>query len=622
LRTWAGLGIDVEGHESGNVKLACPSCGPTSKHPNKKDLSVDLDRGLYRCHNDGTGCGFQGSLHREQKVGPDPSHAAREWKRPVEEKYLASLKPMPDEVLAWFAGRGISRGTLEKLGVGWGPGWRDHETKELVDVILFPYRRCGELVNVKKRSCDKRFALVSGAEKVPFNLDARAKTTIWVEGEMDALALVEAGFPNVVSVPNGANVGDTAMEYLVAAQAELSEVEHHVLMLDDDEPGRALRDELARRFGRDRCSYVEYFDGRKDANEVLEKDGPDMLAYVVEHAVPYPIEEIQRPEQALVDLVTWKRDGMPLGLSTGLANLDACWRLVPGELTVVTGIPGHGKSQACDQLLINLAKLHEIKATVFSPEYHPSSKYMIGLVEKVTGKVFDDRMAARWRAKGHRCQVMDEGEMRQAVEWLREYFSFIVRQDDGLTLERILELARAEVYRRGIKVLVIDPWNEIEHHMQHGMTETLYISKCLSQVKHFAQRNDVHVLLVAHPTKMQSTVEKYTEEDDDGNEVQKQRLVYPVPSAYSISGGANWRNKADNVLILWRDVNAAAHGQNPHRVDCYVDKVRWKYDGDTGVAPLLWDPPTGRFRDADEEARPGPAEVVVKESDDDGSLPF
>ena len=70
----------------------------------------------------------------------------------------------------------------------------------------FPYYRNGELVNVKYRSLDKEFSQVPKAEKVLFGVDdcRGASEIIIVEGEMDKLALEEAGFRHVVSVPDGA----------------------------------------------------------------------------------------------------------------------------------------------------------------------------------------------------------------------------------------------------------------------------------------------------------------------------------------------------------------------------------------------------------------------------------
>lgn len=620
IRALEALGIDLRGHESGNVKTGCPRCGPRSSNPNKTDLSVTIDTGTYNCWNDGSGCGFKGKVGMTTRSGPSREYVAREFARPPQDRYEASLEPMPKEAVLYMQDRGISEATLKACGVGWGNAWRDSKTGEIVQAYRFPYIHVGELINVKSRSIKKDFRLWPKAELIPWRIDHRQKTTIWVEGELDALTLVEAGYDNVISVPNGGTVSSAPnLDYLDACAAEISEIEHHILGLDDDEAGRGTFQEFVRRFGKERCSYVVYPAGCKDANDVLKQHGVAGVRALVEGAVPFPIDEIVRPADTLVDLEIWKRDGMPLGLSTGLANLDACWTLMPGELTLVSGIPGHGKSNLVDQILLNVADMHQWRSLIYSPEYHPIGRHMIKLIERRVGKVYDERLAKRWRQQRLHCEVMTTEEMREAVGWINGYVSFIERHET-MALDRIIELAKIEVARRGIKVLCIDPWNEVGDDIPKGLTETLWISKALSRIKAFAQEYGVHVFLVAHPTKMQATIEKYTAEDGRGNEVQKQRLIYPVPSAYSISGGAHWRNKADNVLVVWRDTHAKAHGRNPYLTEVHVDKVRWSEVGADGMAPLVFDLPTNRLRDAREDEVEGDgAPLAAPPHDDRGS---
>lgn len=633
VRALEALGIDLRGHESGNVKTQCPKCGPTASNPNKTDLSVTIDTGLYRCWNNGggeQGCGFQGKVGLRTSGGKSSrEYTSREFTRPDENRYHSSLELMPKEALLYMEDRGIPESVLKKTGVGWGNAWRDSKSGEMVQAFRFPYYNTGALINVKSRSIKKDFRLYPKAELIPWRLDHRQKTTIWAEGELDVLSLIVAGFDNAVSVPNGGTVSSAPnLDYLDAAATEIDEIEHHILCVDDDEAGRGLFQELVRRFTKDKCSYVAYPEDCKDANDVLVKWGVDALREMIEHAVPYPLDDIARPADTLVDLEIWKRDGMPLGLSTGLKNLDACWTIVPGELTLISGIPSHGKSGVADQIVLNVAKDHQWRSLIFSPEYHPVGRHMIGLIERRVGKVYDENMAKRWRQQRLRCEVMTTDEMREAVAWINDYVSFIVRHET-MTLDRILELGRIEVARRGIKILTIDPWNELSDDIPKGLTETLWISRALSKIKMFAQEHGVHVFLVAHPTKMQATIEKYTDEDAEGKEVQKQRLIYPVPSAYSIAGGAHWRNKADNVLIVWRDTHARAHGRNPYLTEIHVDKVRWKDVGADGMAPLIFDLPTSRLRDAKEHELDGQSAPLAavntmddRSDGDDDSMPF
>ena len=82
------------------------------------------------------------------------------------------------------------------------------QTQKAENVIEFNYFIGDELVNVKYRDGRKNFKLYKGAEKVFYNIDSIAGHSwcVVVEGEMDVLALHEAGIENAISVPNGCNL--------------------------------------------------------------------------------------------------------------------------------------------------------------------------------------------------------------------------------------------------------------------------------------------------------------------------------------------------------------------------------------------------------------------------------
>ena len=114
--------------------------------------------------------------------------------------------------MKWFEGRGISAATLNALKVSEGMEWMPQNNAQS-NTVQFNYFLNGQLVNTKYRTGDKKFKLVSGAQLIPYNIDAikGQKECIVTEGEMDALSFYEIGFHNVVSVPNGANAN---LEYL------------------------------------------------------------------------------------------------------------------------------------------------------------------------------------------------------------------------------------------------------------------------------------------------------------------------------------------------------------------------------------------------------------------------
>ncbi|HKJ44047.1 MAG TPA: hypothetical protein VKA27_18260, partial [Sunxiuqinia sp.] len=186
------------------------------------------------------------------------------------------------------------------------------------------------------------------------------------------------------------------------------------------------------------------------------------------------------------------------------------------------------------------------------------------LCEIYIGKPFDTGY------NGH----MSVDELRTAVKWCNEHFHFIMPDDEtDQTLDNILLLARASIYKDGVHGILIDPWNEIEHDMGR-QSETVYVSKALTKIRKFCRVNDVHIWLVAHPTKIQK--------NKDGK--------YPKPNLYDISGSAHFYNKTDNGIIVYRDFKEGTTEIN-------VPKIRFKEIGKPGKATLIFDAANGRYNE-------------------------
>jgi twinkle protein len=480
-------------------------------------------------------------------------------------------------VLRWLAARGIGEKVARRNRVGSARAYVPALKRE-ADCIAFPFFRSGELVNIKFRALDeKAFTQVKGAEKILYGLDdiADSKTAIIVEGECDKMALEEAGLSNVASVPDGApakvkagdpDPDDAKFSYLVNCGEYLDRLDRIILAVDDDNPGHALAEELARRLGKERCWRVRWPDSEdapcKDANETLYRHGADVLRECIERAEPYPISGLHSPVDFLDDTLSLYRDGRKRGLSTGWLSLDEFVTIREGELSVVTGIPNSGKSEFIDALAVNLAQRYGWRFALCSFE-NPPGEHLSKLAEKYLGLPFWDGPIRR----------MTEAELIRATDWLNDHFHLIRFDDEAPTIDSILEKARAAVMRHGIRGLVIDPYNEIEHRRPINMTETEYVSQLLGKVKRFGQNHAVHVWFVAHPAKLHR---------DNGG--------LPVPTLYDISGSANWTNKADIGIVVHRDPE-----KDPTRADIYLRKVRFKSVGKIGVASLRWDPATGRY---------------------------
>jgi twinkle protein len=565
VTTFADVGIDTRGRLSGEVKTTCPRCSASRKKSTYPCLNVNLDDAIWHCWH----CEWSGSLKQGEYQRPV---VAKTYRRP---DYVRASSGLPAKAVEWFAGRGITEPVLVRNQIGHGSIYFPQVEAER-SCVMFPHKRRGEVVNVKYRSADKLFRTEGGCERVLYGLDDIGERLVWVEGEMDKLAVEVAGITSCVSVPDGAPAPDsksyeTKFDFLDAP--ELARVTVHVIAVDNDAPGVRLRDELVRRLGPENCRIADWPDGCKDANDVLMQHGADTLRGCIEAARELPIAGAHSVQDFADDVQRLYRDGIPRGVGTGWPSIDEHYGVRAGDVTVITGAPNSGKSEWLDALTVNLASRHGWRFGVYSPEQGSPAEHIAKLVEKRMGRPFNVGPSPR----------ISPTQLDQALTWANEHFTWIAPEQP--TLQCLLAIARQLVLRRGVRGIVLDPWNEIEHARPREQTETEYVGLCLREVRLFAKSAGVHVWIVAHPQKLQK-------DPKTGQ--------YPVAGPYEISGSANWHNKPDVVLSVWRERRPDCITSE---VDIHIQKVRSKYVGRIGVATLRWDRVTGRYSDPQDEAR-------------------
>lgn len=259
------------------------------------------------------------------------------------------------------------------------------------------------------------------------------------------------------------------------------------------------------------------------------------------------------------------RAGLPSGDKTGWPSLDAHYTVVPGQLTIITGWPGAGKSEFLDALLINLSR-QGWSIAIFSAENQPVELHISKLVEKLSGHPFGSGPTER----------VAEADLPEFCDELRA-FRFIAPRVDALSIPLVMETASEWLLAQdGKRGLVIDPWNELEHWRPPGLSETEYVSQSLSMIRNWARANGVHVWIVAHPAKQPR---------DQG------KLPRPTPDM--ISGSQHWWNKSDCAICVYRDPEPES--ADARLVEIHIQKVRFKHVGRPGVVKLLYERVTGRY---------------------------
>jgi twinkle protein len=521
-------------------RYICPECSAHRKKKTDKCFAWNAVDNIGYCHN----CGTSFYVF---KPGQEKQYTAPEWK---------NITQLSDKSVKWFTGRMISQKTLNKMRIYSDTTFMPQFSKE-VETICFPYFFQSDLVNIKYRGPQKSFKLHSGAELIFYNQDAllNFEDVIIVEGEIDALSFVECGFDNVVSVPNGANV---KLEYLDTYHGLFDKVKKIYLATDVDTKGIELRDELARRLGAERCLIVNFKDC-KDANSFLCKYASDFND-LIKTATPIPTRGVVTVDNLYGDIRDLYENGVEPGLALG-ETFDNFIKWETGRLVIVTGIPSSGKSEFVDYLVTKMNLKFGWRAAYFTPENYPLKYHYGKLYEKIIGKRF-------------RKNSSNELEFEMAFDYIKENFFYIMHEED-FTVDFILNNAKSLIKTRGIKIVVIDPYNKLDH--QYTDSETQYISRFLDKLINFAKFNDIIVFLVAHPRKM----------DKEANGKMR------VPSLYDISGSANFYNKTDYGIVVHRQVTE--NNTMLNKIEVYWSKIKFKHLGEQGMSKLEYDYETGRF---------------------------
>jgi twinkle protein len=481
-----------------------------------------------------------------------------------------------EKTITWAQDRGISRKTLELLGV-------ESDTAAMppkgqpAEVIVFPYKRGGTAVNAKYRTLDgKGFRQDKGGELRFWNLDqvlgGDGDTAYVVEGEMDALALVESGFnaDQVLSVPNGsppeASDDPTKQDryrFVDAALDEgLSRFKKFVMLTDQDAPGRALRHDLVRLLGAARCYFVDFPEGIKDANEFLSKHGPESLRiFIDEDTREWPVTGLyglsEIPEPAKLEV--W-RPGFP--------EWESKLAFAPTMLSVVTGHPGHGKSTFTLQLWYQICRDYGISAAIASFETRAKPHHQRNIRQFMFEKPDSE---------------LTQEERAEADTWNEDHLRWLIHPNRKPTLKWVLDRAEVAIARHGCRVLVIDPWNKLESD-RGTMREHEWIGVCLDELMDFARDMNVHVQVVAHPSKAMDF---------------RQRTTHPVLE--DISGSKAWDTKPDQGICVHRP-EVFKDGVRKTEADLYVLKARHEELGYPCQLGLDYDLNAGVYRPTDYRA--------------------
>lgn len=553
----------------GEYYMICPICasGRLPEHQTQKLLAINLKKPdlPWRCNH----CGEAGYIVEELAISQmNIKPVAREFQ----------FNPIPEAMQQWFWNeRRIGKETLDHFKISmsqemmmiqkapedhieWKGKWINRAC------INFKYFRNDILINVKFRDKQKNFKLVSGASLILFNIDSikNSKECLIVEGEPDCMAYYEAGYKTVVSVPNGATVTKEEkenyettgimtirslanMEYIDLCWEDLEHIEHFIIGTDDDAAGIKLRQELARRLGFEKCSYIKYSEWFKtdktpckDGNEVLYHNDRNALLSTLSITYDFPIEGVNTADKYLDVLMKNFKNGRERGLPTGYFSMEAFFNWMRGWLTVINGYPTMGKTTFLLNLIAITTVLYEWKWGLYSPENYPVENIIDTLAEIFVGKSSDIEFHGR----------MTEEEYRKViVEHIKKYIYFVDREE-GYSPEDLREIKKQMIKRYGIVGFLTDPWSTLNHPNVANIDR--YLETQLNAETRLATKYSIVNLIAHHPP------------------TPKDKSKVGPPTSFDLIGGQIWFNKAFALLSIHKQ----SSNIDDLLVDIFVQKIK------------------------------------------------
>jgi twinkle protein len=508
---------------SGDVRSECPQC--SKEHPNgqKLTLSVNIEKQVWKCFR----CGWSGGIPKIKY-----------------EKLEVSQKNATKTIYDFFEARGISPKIVQEFGIKQEIKTIEGKPKK---VIAFNYFIGNDIVNVKYRTSDKNFLQHKGGKRTLYNFNGIFKDYIIIcEGEIDVLSFAESGL-NAVSVPSA----NTNIDFLNEIKYLLKDKKIY-LALDKDEAGYKTEIEIVKLLGLDNLYLIEFFDC-KDANQFLIEYGKEELKMRFELAEPYPDEEISKASDYIDEVKDLLLNGYANGFKTGLYEIDNSSTWYKGRVAVITGVPGSGKSTFCDELILRLSLKNNLKTLIFSSENGER-------------KIHLERFITQYYDKEN--NEITEKEIETFLEIADKHFNFL--EIDNPSIEYIFEKFEQQIKHKKFDILVIDPYNTLEHKRPRDLSLTEYVGEFLNKCLLFARKYDILLFIIAHPKKMQKKGEFISE-----------------PSLYDISDSANWYNKCEYGVVVHR------FGDGKSKIQ--FAKFKNKYMGRAGFKMIDFNPKTETF---------------------------
>ena len=355
-------------------------------------------------------------------------------------------------------------------------------------MAAFPYLRDGKPYAAKFRTIDKRFSSTKGVSRGFYNADAltrdKDQPIVITEGEIDCLTVLQSGFLRAVSLPDGWTEQGNKTEVLTEAEEALRQSPFVIVAGDNDKAGESLPRAVANILAGHDVRYAEWPEGCKDANDVLMAFGEGEVSRCLNAA-----KRVDPPGGTISGFSDLPPMSAQRVLRIGRDPFDKVIALEVGELSIWTGLPGFGKSTLLTWVADEVSRNEGVRVGMIGFETHPFR--------------IRDQLSRMHTHKPFR--ALSDGQKEALLADLDRRWRMVhVPHDTENHLFWLEGMVKALALRDQCKIIIIDPWNELEHLPQPGESMTHYINFALRFIRSLAAKLECHIAIVAHPAKIRS----------------------------------------------------------------------------------------------------------------------
>lgn len=473
----------------------CPFCGGTTK--DRRTFSIDKRTGRFHCFR--SKCGRSGNMITlAQEFGFSLGQNTDEYYKP-QRHYKTFNKPEapiePKELaLEYLEQRGISAEVVRKYQI---TTVRD----ELIAFTHFDPDGIPTTIkyrNPKPKEGQSKEFFEPNCKPILFGMmqcNPANKTLIVTEGQIDALSVAQAGIENAVSVPGGVN----SYTWVPYCWDWMQQWDRIIIFGDHEHDKITLYKDFETRWkGKVWCVRPEDYKDCKDANDILRKYGPEQIRLCLENAEQPPIPQIiDLSEVEDVDISQMEK------LRTGLWRMDEalCGGLPFGQLILITGKAGDGKSTLANQFLISAIN-EGYRAFMYSGEL---PNYL--LKSWMSFQAAGPRWVKPVKEEGKPGEyVVNPDAKEQISKWFKDkvwiYDNRIV-DDEEAEQSKLIELIEAVIIQKGVRVILLDNLMTAMDLEPDGSTQDKYDrqSAFIKKLARLALKHNVIIFLVAHKKK-------------------------------------------------------------------------------------------------------------------------